>query len=531
MTANAAVDAGRLVEAARAVYRDDAEALKRLAELDERLREPMRIAIAGIVKAGKSTLLNALLGEQIAPTDAAECTRVVTWYRYADTPGITVHPHRGRPYPLPVRRDRGRLVLDLGDARANDIERIEVAWPARALREVTLIDTPGIASLSVSLSERSASFLVPDDAPSSADAIVYLMRHLHATDLGFLEAFRDTAAGPSKTINAVAVLSRADEIGSGRIDSMLSARRVAARYESGGQVAALALGVIPIAGLVAEGARTLREDEFTALRALADLPRDERERLLVSADRFVGGEDAADLSPESRRELLERFGTFGVRVATSLIRGGARDSSELSLQLVQQSGLDALTELIHQQFRSRADTLKVRSVLDGLSRLVRERPRSGTAEVEAGIERIQASSHALRELDLLARLRTTSVPLPEADAEAAERIVGGDGTAPHARLGLPERATAEALRENAQQQLDHWRALGQSPLLERAGVEVCRIVTRSLEQIASEVVRGRLPAPDAAHVVPARGPVDGAGKGADEQGQQNERALDQESRP
>ena len=61
-------------------------------ELVHRLGAPLRLAIAGRVKAGKSTLLNALIGEELAATDAGECTRVVTWYRYADTPHVVVHP-------------------------------------------------------------------------------------------------------------------------------------------------------------------------------------------------------------------------------------------------------------------------------------------------------------------------------------------------------------------------------------------------------------------------------------------------------
>ena len=62
-------------------YSDSPQALGWLRHHLERFDEPLRVAIAGKVKAGKSTLLNALVGEEIAPTDAGECTRVVTWYQ------------------------------------------------------------------------------------------------------------------------------------------------------------------------------------------------------------------------------------------------------------------------------------------------------------------------------------------------------------------------------------------------------------------------------------------------------------------
>jgi predicted GTPase len=69
-----------LLQSAVKVYAGTGEAPGLQSVLD-RLDDPLRVAIAGRVKAGKSTLLNALVGEELAPTDAGECTKIVTWYR------------------------------------------------------------------------------------------------------------------------------------------------------------------------------------------------------------------------------------------------------------------------------------------------------------------------------------------------------------------------------------------------------------------------------------------------------------------
>jgi replication fork clamp-binding protein CrfC len=62
--------------------------------LIRQLQQPLSVAVVGAVKAGKSTLVNALIGRRIAPTAATECTRVVTWYRHglaAKIRGDVVH--------------------------------------------------------------------------------------------------------------------------------------------------------------------------------------------------------------------------------------------------------------------------------------------------------------------------------------------------------------------------------------------------------------------------------------------------------
>ena len=92
------------------------------------------------------------------------------------------------------------------------------------------------------------------------------MRHLHRSDVQFLEAFVDRSVAHASPINAIVVLSRADEIGAARPDALDSARTVAARYGADGRVRELASGVVPVAGLIAETGATLREEQFRWLR-------------------------------------------------------------------------------------------------------------------------------------------------------------------------------------------------------------------------------------------------------------------------
>jgi hypothetical protein len=465
---------------------------QRLAAVRDRLDEPLRVAVAGRAKAGKSTLLNALVGERLAPTDAGECTRVVTWYQDGQGYRVVATPKRGAPRPLRFTRDDGVLDIDLGELDADDMAQLVVTWPAQALRSVTLIDTPGIGSLSEQTTRRTWGLLVPDDEETPADAVVYLLRHLHAGDVEFLRAFHDNEVSRPSPVNAIGVLSRADEIGVGRLDSMASARRIAARLGTDANVRRLVQSVVPVAGLLAETAVTLTETEVAQLRRIAGLPPRQAEELLLSVDRFAQAMPELGLTTIEREALLARFGLFGVRLTSTLLRRDvAGTATELSRELAERSGLQHLREIIGSLFLERRDVLKSRSALLALAEITRAGERTGSEALAGAVEEIIASAHPFNELRVLSSLRAGWVT-GKADVVAElEQLIGGSGNSAGQRLRLAPDAGTNELTAAAQQALIRWQRRAENPMTSYEMTIAARVAVRSCEGLLAELGRSR----------------------------------------
>ncbi len=155
------------------------------------------------------------------------------------------------------------------------------------------------------------------------------MRHLHAKDLEFLHAFHDTEVARPNPVNAIGVLSRADEIGVGRLDSMASARRIASRLGNEREH--------PPGGADRRtGGRPARRDGGHAHRDRGAAPAHgsprwrsaDAEELLLTADRFVNTMPELGLTSIEREALLARFGMYGVRLGSTLLRHNKVDDRD-----------------------------------------------------------------------------------------------------------------------------------------------------------------------------------------------------------
>jgi hypothetical protein len=438
--------------------------------ITERFTGPPRVAIAGRIKAGKSTLLNALVGERLAPTDAGECTRIVTAYGEASTYQVRALLHDGAKQALTFDRRGGKLDIDLGDLDPAAVARIDVGWPSTALRDRTLIDTPGLASLDDQTSQRTRRFFEHNGGGGGqADVVVYLLRHVHRDDVELLTAFADAAAHDASPVTAVAVLSRADELGGGRPDALAAATRVAARYQADPRIRRLCAAVVPVAGLLAETGQTLTQDEYADLRVLADLPRDLLGDLLLSAD-LLCDLPVEQLAPDRRRHLVDRLGMFGLRFAAGeLAHGRHGDSQQLAAALIELSGLPRLTAVLDAHLGPRVAVLKARSALASLTALGRalaQADPSASARLDAATEEVAANAVELDELRLAQLLQTDVLALELDAVDELLELLAGRGP-----------------RENGElvEAINRWRARAADPFADLETSLACETAARLCE--------------------------------------------------
>ena len=122
---------------------------EQLAALRDRLAAArLRVLVAGEAKRGKSTLINALLGQPVLPSGVTPLTAVTTTVRYGEDPGAEVRFGDGHEekYPLAALDD---LVTERGNPRnRRGIAAVTAFVDAPVLAGgVELVDTPGTGSV------------------------------------------------------------------------------------------------------------------------------------------------------------------------------------------------------------------------------------------------------------------------------------------------------------------------------------------------------------------------------------------------
>ncbi len=415
-----------------------------------RLEHPLRVAITGRGSAGKSTLVNALVGGRVAATGEGETTTVNCEFRSAADSDERAEVHLAGADAVQTVAVEDVAGLSGLDTRVPIPIVVHLRHPL--LERLTVIDSPGLGSPNEEVSDRALQ--VTGAAIRDADAAVFVTSELpgRADEYEELDRFRrlfgDVRRAPT---NSLYVFNQADRVeGPSASDPVGSASRRLERHRH--ELRQRVAGASATVGIVAEAARTgfvddpLVADLVALGRHVAD-PRD------LADGELLATLDVPDVSAERRRELTARLGGFGIVAGVDLVHAaGITDAAELSTRLFALSGMAALEDMLERDFASRSGLLRADTTLGALRRRATDLLVAGALSRQAR-DRVDAWVHeslllpAAFPLRRLHALWLTFEPRIGLDEDALEEVRdvlgGGTGLVDDDSEGSPAESPAE----------------------------------------------------------------------------------------
>jgi len=137
--------------------------------LAKRAESPFNVVIAGDFKRGKSTLINALIGDYAVPVNVLPETVTINQVSYGEDATCVAALKNGKKARLDIGElSRERLEKIMAELPA-EIDYIDVKFPNELLKEIMIIDTPGTGEIFEQFDDRVADYLI------NADALIYVV--------------------------------------------------------------------------------------------------------------------------------------------------------------------------------------------------------------------------------------------------------------------------------------------------------------------------------------------------------------------
>lgn len=149
----------------------DTEIVQRLEELQTDIEKDFfTVVILGEFKRGKSTFVNALLGEDILPTDILPTTATINALMYSADKKIEIVKNDGKSIAGPFSKEFLNQFSADGTGDTSDIQFIKIGCPAAILENNTVIvDTPGVSDINEQRVQVTYDFI------PKANAVIFLL--------------------------------------------------------------------------------------------------------------------------------------------------------------------------------------------------------------------------------------------------------------------------------------------------------------------------------------------------------------------
>jgi predicted GTPase len=255
---------------------------------------PLTLLVVGEFNTGKSTLINALLGEPILPMGIVPTTATVNVLRHAQEPSISLVYRNGETLPCPWDAEALQK-LTIRHGTHEEIAYVMVGSP-QVPSELQIIDTPGVNDVCETRAE-----IVFEWVPK-ADLVLFLLNAQQGMKQTEMEFLRKRVLGQTLT-RVVFVLNHSDRLGESELKQVqmqigqglrtIFAENAAALRSAGAEVlawevtaASATLEVFPFSGRAALRGQAAHGGEVGGLSHLQAvlrryLERAQKERLLA----------------------------------------------------------------------------------------------------------------------------------------------------------------------------------------------------------------------------------------------------------
>lgn len=133
--------------------------------------EPLMLMVMGSFSTGKSSFINALVGEEIAAVEAKPTTAVVTKLCYGTQDKLLLHFRDGNVKPA-TPKEFNRMTAVNDEAHLNAIHEkldyVERQMPIDILKQISIIDSPGLNDVAEKYSEATERFV------NKADTVLWM---------------------------------------------------------------------------------------------------------------------------------------------------------------------------------------------------------------------------------------------------------------------------------------------------------------------------------------------------------------------
>lgn len=177
----------------------------RLQHIIENLQQTLKVFVIGEVKAGKSSLINTLVGQEISPTNILEATASLWEIGYGSEDSACIEYHNGQNETIPFENVQSVLSITNQEnlEKAKDIACIKVRTKQHDFRELLLVDSPGLATVTEQNAQLTRSVL------EDVDIALWV---LNANHLGQTDIMQEVENLAQLGKPIIAVISKIDEV-------------------------------------------------------------------------------------------------------------------------------------------------------------------------------------------------------------------------------------------------------------------------------------------------------------------------------